>query len=145
MERRTFLHVGGLACLAGAVASTGLVGCAGARYVDATLEGEDLHIPLTGFATAEGRPPLSHVVARHASLRWPIAVYRKGDGGYRALLMRCTHQGAQLKAGEVELVCPAHGSTFFSDGSVSEGPATLPLRELPVSVVGDQLFISLKA
>jgi len=145
MERRTFIHIGGLACLAGAAFSTGLVGCAGARYVDATLEGENLHVPLSTFATAEGRRPLSHVVVRHPSLRWPVALYRKSDGGYRALLMRCTHQNAQLKAGEVELVCPAHGSTFFTDGSVSQGPAALPLRELPVGSEGDQLLISLKA
>jgi len=112
--------------------------------VDATLEGENLRVPLTAFASAEGKP-LSHVVVRHASLRWPIALYRKKDDAYRALLMRCTHQDAQLKAGEVELMCPAHGSTFFTDGRVSEGPAARPLRELPVSVEGDQLLISMKA
>lgn len=143
MERRTFIHLGGLACLGSVALSTGLTGCSGVRYVDATLDGENLQVPLSAFSS-EGKP-LSHIVARYPGLRWPIAIYRKRDEGYRALLMRCTHQDAQLKAGEVELVCPAHGSTFFTDGSVSEGPAAQPLRSLPVTVEADRLLISLKA
>lgn len=145
MERRTFIHLGGLACLSGVTLSTGLMGCSGMRYVDATLEGENLQVPLSAFAIEGGQASLGHVVVRHPSLRWPVAVYRNSDGGHRAFLMRCTHQGTQLKAGEAELVCPAHGSTFSTDGSVSEGPAASPLRSLPVTIDGDRLLISLKA
>ena len=144
MERRNFLRVGGLACMAGVALSAGLVGCAGARYIDGTIEGEDLRIPLTSLKSEDGSP-LKHVLVRHVSLKWPVALYAAGDGTYRALLMRCTHQNAQLKAGDGELTCPAHGSAFSSDGAVTSGPAEQPLRRFPTRLQGDQLLISLKA
>ena len=145
MERRSFIRSVGLACLGGAAIGTSLTVCATTRYVDGKLEGEDLQVPLLAFATKEGAPPLRHIVVRHESLRWPVAVYRQDETAYRALLMRCTHQNAQLKAGETELTCPAHGSAFLANGQVSNGPAAQPLRSFPVRVVGDQLLISLKA
>lgn len=144
MERRAFIRMGGLACLAGAALGAGLTGCAGARYIEGTLEGEDLCVPLASLLSEDGRPK-AFVVVRHAGLKWPVALYRTGDGTYHALLMRCTHQDAQLKAGDGELTCPAHGSAFGTDGSVTNGPAQRPLRGFPVRSDGDQLFISLKA
>jgi len=36
--------------------------------------------------------------------------------------------------------CPCHGSAFSAeDGSVENGPASRPLREIPVTVEGDQV------
>lgn len=144
MERCDFIRLSGLACLAMAVTGTGLAGCGGARYVSGTLNGEDMSVPMEALHFEDGRPK-PYVVVRHPQLKWPVALYRMDDGTYRALLMRCTHQGAQLKVGDGELTCAAHGSAFGIDGSVVEGPAKEPLRRLPTRSVGDQLFISLKA
>jgi nitrite reductase/ring-hydroxylating ferredoxin subunit len=144
MERRRFLRVGGLACMAGVALSAVSVGCASARCIDGTIEGEDLRIPLASLMSTDGSP-LKSVVVRHVSLKWPVALYATADGGYRALLMRCTHQNAQLKAGDGELTCPAHGSAFTSDGTVMNGPAEQPLRRFPTRLEGDALLISLKA
>ncbi len=134
----------GLACLAMAVAGMGLTGCGGVRYVTGTLDGEDMSVPLADLLSEDGRPK-PYVVVRSPQLKWPVALYRSGNGSYTALLMRCTHQGAQLKAGDGELTCSAHGSAFNTDGTVTEGPAKEPLRKLPVRPDGDRLLISLKA
>jgi nitrite reductase/ring-hydroxylating ferredoxin subunit len=142
MERREFIRVGGLACIAGVTAGC-LVSCAGGRYIDAILKDEDLRVPLTSLASSDGKP-LSYAVVRHPELKWPIALYRSGNDAYRALLMRCTHQDTQLKASDGELLCPAHGSSFSTDGGVTSGPAEQALRQFPTRVEGDELLISLK-
>lgn len=144
MERRTFIRFGSMACLAGVAVGTGLVGCAGARYVEGTIEGEFLRVPLGALTGSDGQP-LKHIVVRNATLKWPVAVYREADGAYKALLMRCTHQGAQLKAGDGELTCAAHNSSFATDGTVTSGPAKQPLRTFPIRTEGEHLLISLKA
>ena len=57
----------------------------------------------------------------------PTAVVRTGQSTYQALNLRCTHQGVpvSLKAGQWS--CPAHGSSFAIDGSVTGGPAQTSL------------------
>ncbi len=60
------------------------------------------------------------------------------DGLVHAFSMKCTHQGCSINSqavntvlGEV-IVCPCHNSMFNLDGSVAQGPATLPLNSYPV-------------
>jgi Rieske Fe-S protein len=61
------------------------------------------------------------------------------DGLVHAFSMKCTHQGCSVSSqlqntlndGEV-IVCPCHDSMFRLDGSVAQGPATLPLTSYPV-------------
>jgi Rieske Fe-S protein len=48
---------------------------------------------------------------------------------------------ASVKANTI--TCPCHGSTYSAlDGSVQGGPAPSPLREIPVTVEGDQVVRS---
>lgn len=86
----------------------------------------------------------SYVIVQHADLQYPICVYRLDGGAYSALLMRCTHQGAELQVAGDQLSCPAHGSTFDKMGKVVQSPASEDLRTFPVSVVNDKLFIDLR-
>jgi nitrite reductase/ring-hydroxylating ferredoxin subunit len=59
---------------------------------------------------------------------------------------RCTHarcsfvdDGGEVVDGTV-LVCACHGSEFdLRDGSVLEGPATVPLSVIPLALDGDRL------
>jgi len=85
-----------------------------------------------------------YVIVRHDELQYPICVYHiKGDE-YSALLLRCTHQGAELQVAGEQLTCPAHGSEFNKQGKVMQGPASAGLRSFPVTVVNKQLFIDLR-
>ena len=85
-----------------------------------------------------------YIVVSHPELKFPICVYRFSDTEYTALLMKCTHQGAELQVFGDRLECPAHGSQFSDTGQVKNGPADTNLRSFPVTVNNDQLFISLK-
>jgi nitrite reductase/ring-hydroxylating ferredoxin subunit len=70
-------------------------------------------------------------------------VYRFADDDYKALLMKCTHQGTELQVFGDRLQCPAHGSEFTNNGAVQNGPADRPLRTFTVSVENDSIKIRL--
>ena len=55
-----------------------------------------------------------------------------------ALSSVCTHRRCPIKAvPDRTLYCKCHGSTFTTDGHVTEGPATKDLPVLPTSVDGN--------
>jgi Rieske Fe-S protein len=62
-----------------------------------------------------------------------VIVTRDSGGSIRVFSARCTHLGCRIDrvVGD-EAVCPCHGSRYRADGTVSSGPATRPLRSLPV-------------
>jgi nitrite reductase/ring-hydroxylating ferredoxin subunit len=67
------------------------------------------------------------------SLRDEVVLHRGADGRLRAFAARCTHLGCRLdRVADDVIVCPCHGSRFFSDGRVAAGPAAHPLTELRV-------------
>ncbi len=54
----------------------------------------------------------------------------------------CTHRGCPVEwdAKADHFLCPCHDSFFGLDGSVIQGPATLPLPLIPSQVDGDHLY-----
>lgn len=150
MDRMTFLKTCGLACLGTGYAITFLESCSSAKHITATIEADNLVLPLSAFlmSTSNGDKPGKYfeaIIAEHPQLNDPIYVFRdKGGQSYNAVLMRCTHQGAQLQAFGDKLQCPAHGSEFDRVGTVLQGPAADPLRSFPVSVLSTELHISLR-
>ncbi|MBA0050429.1 Rieske (2Fe-2S) protein [Streptomyces sp. AJS327] len=66
-----------------------------------------------------------------------VAQVKKDE--FTAFSAVCTHQSNPLGGVEgKEASCPRHGSRFRVDsGEVTRGPATAPLRKLPVSVEKD--------
>jgi nitrite reductase/ring-hydroxylating ferredoxin subunit len=66
----------------------------------------------------------------------PVLLVRGPDDSILAVAARCTHQGAPLDRGVVNLrdtdltvTCPAHGSVFsLVDGRVRRGPASRPVQ-----------------
>ena len=87
---------------------------------------------------------LDSVVVRNPQLQYPLAVFRFSEDVYEALLMKCTHQGTELKLYGDTLQCIAHGSEFDNKGQVTTGPARETLRNFPVVKANQKLFISLK-
>jgi len=114
-----------------------LSGCAGTKYFAAPIDGDSLIVPISAFAEKK------YVVVENDRLEYPVCVYRFGDNDYKALLMKCTHQGTELQVFGDRLQCPAHGSEFKNNGSVQNGPADSPLRTFNVSVFGDSIKIKL--
>ena len=141
MHRRQFLQSSCWAC--GALALSGVLNsCAGTQPVAGSLEGDELILPTSAFLAVDGSTK-RYVVATHAQLKHPIAVFANPDGSYQALLMRCTHKGVELRVTGARLECNAHGSTFDHTGAVLEGPASAPLRTFSVHAYGGHVRIAL--
>lgn len=71
----------------------------------------------------------------------PVAVVRTGRQAYRAIDLRCTHQGTTVAQSGSAWLCPAHGSRFTSDGTVTEGPARRSLASVKASFDGTRLTV----
>ncbi|MEI9921182.1 MAG: Rieske (2Fe-2S) protein [Bacteroidota bacterium] len=138
MNRKEFIVKCGL-CAVGVPVI--LSGCAGTKYVTVPIEGDSMIVPSNSFITEKGI--LKYIVVQNDSLEYPICVYRFSENEYKALLMKCTHQGTELQVFGDRLQCPAHGSEFTNTGSVQNGPADRPLRTFGVSVTGYSLKIKL--
>ena len=143
MERKAFIKSCGMACMGGVLLGPLLEGCSSSRMVPGTIAGSDLVLPAAAFLNKNGKYK-SYVVVQNDKLKNPICLYRFGDDNYSAVLMRCTHQGAELQVFGDRLQCPAHGSEFDDHGVVKTGPATTNLRSFPVTIQNNQINISLK-
>jgi len=70
----------------------------------------------------------------------PVGVARTA-AGYRAMSLRCPHQGIPVKRDESGWVCPAHGSEFTLAGALELGPATTGLARVASSLKGGTLTV----
>ena len=70
-----------------------------------------------------------------------VVVTQLTEGQFQAFTAVCTHQSCTVASINKERIsCPCHGSAYsVQDGSVLNGPATRPLKEIPVAVEGDQV------
>jgi cytochrome b6-f complex iron-sulfur subunit len=75
----------------------------------------------------------------------PIAVIRTGATTASALSAKCTHQGCtvEVQAGDPQLTCPCHGSTFSINGAVIQGPARTALRTYAATVGSDGVTVAI--
>lgn len=76
-----------------------------------------------------------------------IIVSCPAKGEYKAFSAQCTHAGCVLdKIEKDEGNCPCHGSRFdVTTGEVLQGPATVPLPAIPVTVEGGKLVANQQA
>jgi cytochrome b6-f complex iron-sulfur subunit len=72
-----------------------------------------------------------------------IAVIKKSDTEYTALLMQCTHQENPVQFTGEGFYCPSHGSKFDMDGNVTVKPARTPLKHYNTKVENGNVIISL--
>lgn len=147
INRRKFLKNTCLSCVGTAIGLTLMQSCSStSAMINAKIEGADLILPLEHFEnTSKGNKTFkSHLIVSNDKLSNPICVFRISENTYKAFLLKCTHQGAELQVFGDKMECPAHGSEFNTDGFPIEGPATDPLRSFPVTVTHNQLLISLK-
>lgn len=118
-----------------------LSGCGPAAYqvFNATPADGQLVVPADTFA----KGPL--VVVRQKGSYYSIALRKKEDNTYSALLLKCTHQDNQLTAASDGFSCSLHGSAFNRDGRVTKGPAERPLTAYPVTIDNNNIIIHTKA
>ena len=98
---------------------------------------------------SDNPPPSPRVKAigvTHASDPSAVAVKRTGADTFDAFSLRCTHEGCpvDIVGGGQSFDCPCHDSHLGNDGSVTQGPAELPLTRLTTSYepATDRLTIS---
>jgi nitrite reductase/ring-hydroxylating ferredoxin subunit len=143
MDRKTFIKTGCIACTSVGLLSALMESCSPVKYTTGNREANGLSLDIKEFDTAKEKHR-QYVIVQHPDLQFPVCVYRLDDGRYSALLMRCTHQGAELQVSGDHLTCPAHGSAFNKYGKVMQSPASEDLRSFPVSIVNEKLFIDLR-
>ncbi|MCD6010695.1 MAG: Rieske (2Fe-2S) protein [Flavipsychrobacter sp.] len=142
MDRRKFIKAGCISCVSVSLLSTLVQSCKSVKYVSGNMEANGISVSLKDFETKNGQRP--YVIVQHPDMQYPICVYNTGNNNYSALLMRCTHQGAELQVSGDQLTCPAHGSAFDKYGKVLQSPAAENLRTFPVSVAEQSLLIDLR-
>lgn len=101
-----------------------LQGCDMERVLNPVVEGSTLVIDVAALDT-DGK-----FLVTGSPDSTAILVVRRAAGSFVALSMICTHQACQVaEPVQQVMTCPCHLSKFNLDGSVLQGPATLPLRQ----------------
>jgi len=80
-------------------------------------------------------------IVRPAGWYYDIAVEKRADNTYKALLMQCTHQENQLTLTGTGFSCSLHGSQFDKEGHVKKGPAEDALTQYKVFTQNDNIII----
>ncbi len=62
------------------------------------------------------------------------AFIKHDERGLYAINATCTHLGCLVKQTSTGFKCPCHGSQFTATGTVTNGPATLPLNYAALSI-----------
>ena len=146
MERREFIKKCGFACFGLAAMGAILEGCAGTKNVTGAIVDSDITFSANDFfVMKDGEKKFrKNVIVHHNNLQYPICVFRTSETTYSAVLMKCTHQGAELQVYGDKLQCPAHGSEFTNTGVVLSPPADSNLRSFPAKEENNTIIISLK-
>jgi Rieske Fe-S protein len=117
-----------------------LSGCGPAAYriINAEISNDQITIPLSTFTQS------SLLLVRPKGWYYAIAIRKKEDGSFSALLLKCTHQDNQLTAAGNGYSCSLHGSVFNKDGKPIKGPAEKPLKQYLTSADQNDLIIHIK-
>ena len=68
-----------------------------------------------------------------------ILVHRTSQDSVNVVSRYCTHLGCTVGS---NYVCACHNSRFDKDGSVLQGPASIPLKTYTATVNGDSILIN---
>lgn len=115
-----------------------LEGCSSLPLLKVSSSSQELIVPTEKF-TGQNRL----LLVRSAGLENDILLVKK-DNSYKALYMKCTHEGVALTVTDKRIVCAAHGSMFDFDGNVVKEPALSPLKEFATRTQNGNVIIQLK-
>jgi len=105
--------------------------------VKASPKDRSLFIPISKFSDKS-----KMLVVRSSSLENDILLVKNNDE-FKALYLKCTHEGVGLTATDKNIVCSAHGSTFDFKGNVLKEPALRPLQQFQTEVTDENIIIHL--
>ena len=139
MNRRKFITQGCGACLAVTGMGAMLSSCtASLPLVKTTAEaGNIIRVPQSSF-----NEQTKMLLLRNSTLPSDILLI-KATEGYRALYMRCTHEGVGLTASSKKIFCSSHGSEFDFEGKVLKEPALSPLKKFKTETTNTDIIIHL--
>ena len=145
MERKDFILSCGYACLGILGISSLLQSCSLGSFVLSQGEGNRLTVSKSVFekTNAKGTTYKKYIITKAEGIQYPIVIYRRSEGNYTALLLRCSHQGAELTVNGEIMTCSAHGSEFGIQGDVIQGPAEDRLRSFDVQSDSQNIYIHL--
>lgn len=146
MNRKQFLKTCGFGCIAGITGVSLLQSCSSSQILSKEIKGSDILVPTSDFEIKKDRETTykKYIIIQNDLLKSPICIYRFNATDYTAVLMVCTHQGAELQVFGDKLQCSAHGSEFSNKGVLVSGPADNDLRKFPIIIENNILKISLK-
>ena len=142
MERRDFLKGACRICMLGAASAAilDMTGCSpavGDIILKPAVVDNTVKVPIALFdqKTMEIISPVKYP--------YEVAIEKKQDGNYIALLLQCTHYSNQLTPAANGFICSLHGSKFGLDGNVLKGPAEARLKQLKITKTNTDLIINL--
>ena len=145
MNRRRFIEKSCVACFSITAMANVLTGCQVTHYISGVLGKEGISVKPDDFKTDKINASYrSFIIIRNDALQYPICLFRKSNTVYTAIWMRCSHQGAELQVSGDTMSCPAHGSEFNNNGLVTNGPADRNLRNFPVTLFENEIYIDLR-
>lgn len=147
MDRKNFIQL----CVLGTVAAaTGsLAGCSkdgaatpggGGGIPSAPPGSIDFTLDLTAPANAGLAAGTGFVYGANNQ----VLVAKTSAGAYVALQATCTHEGVMLSfnSSSNQVMCPRHGGTYNSAGTVLAGPPPASLKQYTVAQTGNSLRIT---
>lgn len=138
MKRRFFIKNSCAACAGIITGGILLSGCASSLpMLKTSVDDNALIVPESKFTDQNNM-----VIVRGTGMENDILLIKK-DATYKALFMKCTHEGIGLTATSTKLICPAHGSIFDLEGNVLKEPAHIPLKHFNTDVKNGNIFIHL--
>lgn len=138
--RRSFIKSGCAACILAASGASLLESCSTPLPLikSAGNTAGRVEVGTGNFAAGKG----NMLVVRDKQLEYDILLVKTGQA-YKALYLRCTHEGVGLTPAANKIFCSAHGSVFDLDGKVVKEPALRPLKTYPTEVINNQIIIYL--
>lgn len=145
MDRKEFLKICGFSCLSVIGLSGIMQSCGSTHYAVSNIQGNRLVVSKKEFEIAEDSTTRyrNYVVSKVEGINYPIIIYKNPNDTYTALLLRCSHQGAELNVNGDVLTCSAHGSEFGKNGDVIQGPAEQQLTTFKVQTDVQNIYIQL--
>lgn len=146
MDRRKFLKTSCLTCVGSLGIVSLLESCSTQKYISnyAVIK-NTVEIKKSEFTVVKKGKTFQQkfILIKPEALQFPIVIYQLKDNEYKALFLKCSHQGCELSPYETAMVCPCHGAEFNTKGEVTQGPADTNLKSFVTTQDNENIYIQL--